>query len=225
MDLISLYESLLSRDWKFNIQKLIVIALLWCGCWRWLVLYWAGWPRITAKTQHGFSEAGQAAAAELGQAGVSRPELNCDNSLRSSHQTSSPLQSSAEKSSRPTLNVIVILLQYFNSNTVTFIYWFIYLMIIRRRYLFSNKTSQNIHVKSIVLQYILLLWRPLLPDEDPGRSLNPLETGWYPKKVPEPGPGCCWCRHTVTDAWWCVTAPCNDRLLFSSGPNWISWTR
>ena len=154
-----------------------------------------------------------------------RPELNCDNSLRSSHQTSSPLQSSAEKSSRPTLNVIVILLQYFNSNTVTFIYWFIYLMIIRRRYLFSNKTSQNIHVKSIVLQYILLLWRPLLPDEDPGRSLNPLETGWYPKKVPEPGPGCCWCRHTVTDAWWCVTAPCNDRLLFSSGPNWISWTR
>ena len=161
----------------------------------------------------------------LGRAGVSRPELNCDNSLRSSHQTSSPLQSSAEKSSRPTLNVIVILLQYFNSNTVTFIYWFIYLMIIRRRYLFSNKTSQNIHVKSIVLQYILLLWRPLLPDEDPGRSLNPLETGWYPKKVPEPGPGCCWCRHTVTDAWWCVTAPCNDRLLFSSGPNWISWTR
>ena len=120
-----------------------------------------------------------------------------------------------------------LLLFYYNilTATVTFIDWCIYLMIIRRRYLFSNKTSQNIHVKSIVLQYILLLWRALLPDEDPGRSLNPLETGWYPKKVPEPGPGCRWCRHTVTDAWWCVTAPCNDRLLFSSGPNWISWTR
>ena len=131
---------------------MIALPLLWCGCWRWLVLYWAGWPRITAKTQHGFSEAGQAAAAGLGQAGVSRPELNCDNSLRSSHQTSSPLQSSAEKSSRPTLNVIVILLQYFNSNTVTFIYWFIYLMIIRRRSLFKqNITKYSCQINCIAI--------------------------------------------------------------------------
>ena len=53
-----------------------------------------------------------------------------------------------------------LFLFYYNilTATVTFIDWRIYLMIIRRGYLFAFKikTSPNIYVKSIVLQYILL---------------------------------------------------------------------